>query len=119
MIVGKKEFYGGLGLLVGFLIILVVIFSPVFNGKNGLEYLDNLYNSISKGSAYYIPKVKKEADTLKGSHVNLIFNMHDKKRARDVATQFKKHSINVKVSDKKIRVSGDLGTIMDLILTDA
>jgi hypothetical protein len=58
MIANKKEFYGGLGLLIGFVVVLAVIFSPIFKGHNGLEYLDNLYNSISKGSAYYIPKVK-------------------------------------------------------------
>ncbi len=66
MIADKKEFYGGLGLLIGFVVVLVVIFSPVFKGQNGLEYLDDLYNSISKGSAYYIPKVKKEIDTFAG-----------------------------------------------------
>ena len=48
----------GITLLVSFIIVLVIFFMPVFEGKNGLDYLDNLYNSISKGSAYYIPKVE-------------------------------------------------------------
>lgn len=119
MIAEKREFYTGLMLMLLFLAILAVIFSPVFNGKNGLEYLDNLYNSISKGSAYYIPKVKKEADTLKGSDVNLIFNMHDKDRARQVAGQFQKIGTRVKLSGEKIRISGDLGVMLEQIVGDS
>jgi len=62
MIAYKKEFFGGLAMLVAFTVVLIIMFSPVFKGQNGLEYLDALYNSISKGSAYYIPKVKEKSD---------------------------------------------------------
>ena len=61
MIANKKKFFGGVGLMIAFVIVLIIFFSPIYAGKNGLEYLDNLYNSISKGSAYYIPKVKKKS----------------------------------------------------------
>jgi ABC-type amino acid transport substrate-binding protein len=77
MIADKKEFYGGLALLIGFVVVLVIIFSPVFKGQNGLEYLDDLYNSISKGSAYYIPKVKKEMETFVGTSVGATIAMAD------------------------------------------
>ena len=46
MIANKKEFYGGFGMLIGFFVILIIVFSPVFKGQNGLDYLDSLYNSI-------------------------------------------------------------------------
>ena len=62
MIAKKKEFYGGSVMLAGFLIVLVLMFMPVIEGHNAMEYSDSLYNSISKGSAYYIPKIKKEID---------------------------------------------------------
>ena len=64
MIAKKKEFALGAGLLVSFFVILFIFFSPVFNGQNGLDYLDSLYNSISKGSVYYIPKLKEEIASL-------------------------------------------------------
>ena len=57
MVTDKLKFYTGLGMLLLFIIMMAVIFSPIFNGKNGLQYLDELYNSLSKGSAYYIPKI--------------------------------------------------------------
>ena len=41
--------------------------SPRFSEANGLDYLDSLYNSISKGSAYYIPKFKEEAKAFNGT----------------------------------------------------
>ena len=59
MIADKREFYSGWGLLASFAAVLALIFMPIFNGHNGLDYMDDLYNSISKGSAYYIPKKKR------------------------------------------------------------
>ena len=54
MIAEKKTFTKGAIMMVIFIVVLITFFSPVFNGQNGLEYLDDLYNSISKGSAYYL-----------------------------------------------------------------
>jgi hypothetical protein len=46
----------GILLLVSFFVVLVMIFMPIFPGKvNGLDYMDNLFNMISKGSSYFIP----------------------------------------------------------------
>ena len=51
MIVYKKKFYGGAAMMVAFIAILITLFMPIFNGQNALNYLDALFNSISKGSA--------------------------------------------------------------------
>ena len=51
MVHNKKEFTGGSVLLVIFFIVLFAMFQPIFDGHNAMAYLDNLYNSISKGSA--------------------------------------------------------------------
>ena len=48
----KKELGIGIFLMVTFIAVMVGIFMPLFDGGNALDYLDNLYNSISKGSAY-------------------------------------------------------------------
>jgi hypothetical protein len=63
MIAHKKEFYGGIAMMLAFIVVMVIIFSPVFNGKNGLQYMDDLYNCISKGSAY-ITAYQKDRPTL-------------------------------------------------------
>jgi hypothetical protein len=119
MIARKKEFSLGLGLLVAFFVVLFLFFSPVFNGHNGLDYLDNLYNSISKGSAYYIPKLKDDAKAFNGSAVELSFAMANPTQAQQTAQLFMKAGAMVNVSEAKLKVSGDLGKILDNCLADS
>ncbi|MDL1981297.1 MAG: hypothetical protein LWX02_07495 [Deltaproteobacteria bacterium] len=119
MIANKKEFYGGFVLFIAFFVILFIIFSPVFNGQNGMEYLDDLYNSISKGSANYIPKVKKETDTFKGNTVNMALKMADEKQAQQTAMLFTNAGATAEVSGAQLNVSGDLGNILTNCLEDS
>ena len=119
MIANKKEFYGGFGLLVGFFVVLFIIFSPVFNGQNGMEYLDDLYNSISKGSANYIPKVEKETATFKGNTVNMALKMADENQAQQTAALFTEAGATAEVSGAQIDVSGDLGNMLANCLEDS
>ena len=119
MIADKKEFYGGLGLLIGFVVVLVIIFSPVFKGQNGLEYLDALYNSISKGSAYYIPKVKAETDTFAGKSVSTTIEMKDESQTQQTAALFMKGGALVNISGNQLKIEGDLGKILENCLADA
>ena len=119
MIANKTEFFGGLGLMIGFVIVLIIFFSPVFGGKNGLDYLDNLYNSISKGSAYYIPKVKKECEEFKGKSVSVALAMADKTHAQQTAKLFRASNAEAVVAGTDLKVTGDLGMILENCLADA
>ncbi len=119
MIAHKKEFYGGFALFVGFFVVLFIIFSPVFNGQNGMEYLDSLYNSISKGSAYYIPKVKEETDTFIGNNVTMSLQMADENQAQQTAALFTGAGATAEVSGAQIEVSGDLGNMLANCLKDS
>lgn len=119
MIANKKEFYGGFALFVAFFVVLFIIFSPVFKGQNGMEYLDALYNSISKGSAYYIPKVKEEADKFIGNNVTMALKMADEKQAQQTASLFTEVGATAEVSGDQLTVSGDLGNILANCLTDS
>ena len=83
MIASRKEFFSGVGLIVCFFIILIMMFLPIFRGHNALEYLDALYNSISKGSAYYIPKVKEEIKPLSGTKISVTLAMTNETRAKE------------------------------------
>jgi hypothetical protein len=119
MIAHKKEFYTGFGLFVIFWIVLIILFMPVSSGKNALENLDMLYNSISKGSAYYIPKAKKAAKPLNGTQVSVDLKLDTDKQAEQIATLFEKGGGRVQVSGANLKVSGDLGQILENSLTDA
>jgi hypothetical protein len=119
MIAKKKIFFKGIIMMVIFIGVLITIFSPVFKGQNGLEYLDALYNSISKGSAYYIPKVKAETKQFMGAEKSMTLNMGDKAHAEQTALLFQKAGASTEVSEGTLRVTGDLGMILDNCLNDA
>ena len=119
MIAHKREFYGGLGMMAAFIIVLIIIFMPIFNGQNGLNYLDSLYNSISKGSAYYIPKVRKESERFSGISVSVTLTMMDKKQAQQTVPLLKTGGADVIITDTQLKVTGDLGKILENSLADA
>jgi hypothetical protein len=114
-----KKLYLGFGLMIGFAIVLIFFFLPLYNGKNGMNYLDNLYNSISKGSAYYIPEVKKDANKFMGNEVSVTLKMADSKQAEQTASLFKVAGAETALSDSTLKVKGDLGKILGNALEDA
>lgn len=119
MIANKKKFILGLAMMATFVVVLIIFFSPVFNGKNGLEYLDDLYNSISKGSAYYIPKLREDVQVYAGSTVEMTLSLKSADQARQTALLFEKAGAMINVSDSKLKVSGDLGAILQSCLEDS
>jgi hypothetical protein len=119
MIKKKKEFTLGLAMFISFFVVLFIIFSPVFDGHNGLEYLDRLYNSIAKGSAYYIPKVREDIKQLGESSVDLTLTMDSPAQAQQTATLFMQAGALVNVSDAKLRVNGNFGKMLTACLEDA
>ncbi len=119
MIEKVKEFYTGLGLIIGFVVVLILFFLPFYNGKNGLNYLDNLYNSISKGSAYYIPKVKEEVGQFKGNMVSMTLTMSNPKQAEQTALLLKAGGAETKGNGRELTAAGDLGKILENALADA
>lgn len=119
MIAHKKKFYGGLGLLLVFTIVLIIMFSPIFKGQNVLEFLDSMYNSISKASAYYIPEVKQKTHKFMGKSVSVTLTLADENKAQQAALLFNKLERVAEVSGSQIKITGDLGRILDNILADA
>jgi len=119
MIAKKKTFAKGAIMMLIFTAVLITVFSPVFNGQNGLEYLDALYNSISKGSAYYIPKVKAETDQFMGAEESMTLDMGDKAHSDQTALLFQEAGASTEVSQGTLKVTGDLGKILVNCLNDA
>ncbi|MDQ1336775.1 MAG: hypothetical protein QG552_3725 [Thermodesulfobacteriota bacterium] len=119
MIAHKKEFYSGLGLMVAFFVVLIIFFSPIYQGKNGLDFLDNLYNSISKGSAYYIPEAKEKAMQFKDKQFSASLAMDNADQASKTALLFTAAGAKAEVKDKGLKITGDLGAVLLACLKDA
>jgi hypothetical protein len=109
----------GLVLMVSFIVVLVAIFMPLIEGDNALNYLDNLYNSISKSSANYFPKVHHLIEEHHGEAVELTLKMDSAEDARTVAKLLEAPAATVSVQGSEVGVTGQLDTIMEGCLADA
>ena len=60
----KGAFTIGLVMAISFGVVLFLMFSEIFPGPagkkvNGLDWADDLFNKLAKGSSYFIPKLKE------------------------------------------------------------
>ncbi|MBU1248399.1 MAG: hypothetical protein KKB70_06865 [Proteobacteria bacterium] len=118
MIVNRKEFYGGAGMMALFLIILALFFAPLYGGHNGLAYLDNLYNSISKNSVNYIDMVQDTAKNVSGTEVDVVLKGNDAAQIEVMTRLLESTGARLVPEDAGLRVTGDLGAILQTAVTD-
>jgi len=109
----------GIGLLAAFLVVLVVMFMPIFSGQNALNFMDSLYNSISKGSAYYIDDLAGATSPHRGKEVEMGLEFDDPDQAEIVALLLEKNGAGIDPASTNPGVSGDLGVLLDGCLEDA
>lgn len=119
MIRHTKHFILGVILTIGFFVILWIIFSPIFGGKNGLQAADELFNSISKGSAYYMKDVAKKVSTLKGQEMSLTVKLPSEQLAGNVEKILVARNFNATRSKDQISVSGNIGLLLENVLEDS
>lgn len=119
MIADKIKFYTGLGMLAVFAVLLTTMFLPIFDGKNGLEYLDGLYNSLSKGSAYFIPELREDSSEYIGTSIDVVLETETEEQAEQTALLYQEAGAEVVTSGVELGVNGDLGIILASCLDDA
>jgi hypothetical protein len=115
----KKTFSLGVVFAISFLAVLMLIFSPVFNGKNGLVFSDDMFNKLSKGSSYFIPKVSKSVEKVKGKSLAVSIKLDKVEEAENTAKLFTSAGAAVDVQDVQLKIQGDLGAILSSALNDA
>lgn len=114
----KGKFSLGALLMVGFVVVLILIFMPIFNGINGLEYLDNLYNSIAKGSAYYIPKTKEDITKYNDNTLDVTIELHTPQQSQEVEKLFSSITTTQR-AEKQLTIKGKFGAILNSCIDDA
>lgn len=129
-----KSMAKGLFMGVVFVIVLFLMFSPLFpGGQNAFKYSDDLFNAMSKGSTEsYIPKQLKSAEKYAGKTVDLALEFKDgeveeaagyhsvgTEIAANVAKVLSGVAAKAEVSGNKLAFSGDLGAVLKAGLTDA
>ncbi len=116
----KKMKTRGILLLASFFVVLVIIFMPVFPGKmNGLDYMDNVFNMISKGSSYFIPDAIEESARYEGKSIEVTIGLKDEAQAESVAAMFAMAGAMADVNGSELTINGDVAAITRASLADA
>lgn len=119
IIMNKGMFFKGMVSLILFLALLIPLFTPVFGGQTGMEYADDLFNSLSKGSSYYIPQVAEDAKSLQGKSLDTTITVSDPEYIAVTAKLFEGAGAQVAVNGSEVQVKGDLGAVVQAAVTDA
>jgi len=130
----KKHLGYGIVLAISFWVLLFLIFSPIFpktqegQPQNGLQWADEMFNKLAKGSSYFIPKVQKSNEKFMGKMFAVSINVskpEDKagegeSRAARASKLFTQNpGARVEVNGADLKIEGDLGLVMKAALDDA
>lgn len=120
MIRDSKAFIIGILMMLSFGVIYAYMMSPSFgDGRNGLEYADDMFNSISKGSAYSIVTGEAaKAGKWNGTAIDVDIKAKNEAEAADWAKLYETAGVNVAKSGDSLKISGDLGKIFAAIVAD-
>jgi hypothetical protein len=118
--INKKTLSTGIFLAVTFLGVLVLIFSPIFGqGRNGLQYSDDMFNKLSKGSSYFIPKVAKSNDKFKGANFEVAIKLDKPEQNTGALKMLAVAGAGARTASPEIQIRGDLGAFLSNIIQDA
>jgi hypothetical protein len=112
-------FIKGLSLAVAFLVVLFIMFTPIFSGKNAMEAADILFNSMAKGSTYYIPDLQKKNQTSMGKTIDVTLKFSTAGAAQNSSKVLTVSGAQVSGTGEEIKVKGDLGGILSSALKDS
>ncbi len=124
MLRNKASFMKGLLLMGSFAVIFILILMPLFkdnNGvaQNGLEYADDLFNKLSKGSSYFLPEVQEKMGAVKGVSVNVSFKPKKAELLPVMLTLAGQAGLTATDKGGELALAGDVSALLDKILADS
>ncbi|MBW2604643.1 MAG: hypothetical protein JRE28_10070 [Deltaproteobacteria bacterium] len=117
LVVNKKEFTLGAVLAVTFFVLLFIMHTTTvisIKGKSLVNYTDEMFVSVSKGSVYFIPDLVKIGDKYVGKRLDVKINGSEKS-----AMIFEKTTAKIELKNGELKIKGDLGEILKNVLKDA
>jgi len=119
LIKNPKMFNVGALLAVSFIGVLLMIFSPLFQGKNGLEFADESFNKLAKGSSYFIPKVSQEVEKFTGKPLSASITLDSTEDAAATEKIFAQAGAKITRKDATLTVESDIAVLLQSALKDA
>jgi len=119
LVVHQKKFTLGIVLTVTFFAVLFVMFTPLFGGRNAFEAADELFNSISKGSSYFVDKMRAENRAYEGKAFEVRIAVKDPWGEKALALLTAAGAAVQAEEGGNLKVSGDLGRLLAMALDDS
>jgi len=122
--INKKELNIGLFLFVSFFIIFALMWWPLFPGSNGekvnaFHAADNLFNSISKGSANFMDQMEEKNQPFLGNTFKASLSVNSERRTEMAMVMLQSAQAGVAVDGTTLHVEGDLGRVAQVAITDS
>lgn len=124
-VVDRRSFNRGLVLALGFFALLLLIFAPVYgttpDGRalNGLQYADDLFNRLSKGSSNFIPRLREAVGEARGQRIAVEIRLDTPERVALAHRLLGMAGQQVERSGDRLALQADLGEWMMRVLDDA
>lgn len=110
----------GIFLGLSFFGVLALIFSPIFGeGKNGLQFSDDMFNKLSKGSSYFIPKVIEDNKKFAGRQITTVIRLEKLQHTENAVKVLTTAGAHVEANGNEIKISADLGSLLEKALKDS
>ncbi|NLZ17092.1 MAG: hypothetical protein GX087_05090 [Desulfobulbaceae bacterium] len=112
-------------LLSTFFVVLVLIFMPLYpdlqpgSKTDGLTFMDNFFNSLSKDSAYFVPQERERAKTFEGQAFEADLHYKSPVLAQQAAQVLSANGFTAAAVDTQVKTSGDFGRLLEAALNDA
>lgn len=120
IIKNKSTFFTGVLLASSFAGMLALMFSPVFGeGRNGLVYADDMFNKLSKGSSYFIPKVMKSNERFANTDMAVKMKFDKPEQIDGTIKLLVAAGIEAKNADPELQINGNLGVLLSKVLQDS
>lgn len=119
LVKNKRPFNLGIVFVVSFLAVLLMIFSPVFGGKNGLQFADDSFNRLSKGSSYFIPKISSTVAALNGKSFSVSIKIEKAEDVEPTVKLFNTAGVIVDIRETELALEGDLGSMLRSAVQDS
>ena len=112
----KGPFVRGSILLISFLVLFCVLLTPIMrdekgNHLTGLQYADNVFNELSKGSSYFIPSVREHVKTVEKVNVKVTVTMKKAELAETAVQVLTKAGMTASADGAKVSYEGNLAAM--------
>jgi hypothetical protein len=116
-----KKLLLGVFLLISFAVVLIIIFMPIFgNGRNGLQFSDDFFNSLAKGSSNFMENMRHEvAQPQTGTSFAVDISLDNPDQAKMAEALFTQAGAQVEMAGQKLKINGDLGKVLLQAVADA